>query len=106
MGVGGHVTGMGMISCPDANLGDVRRLQMSLKQQPDGPVDQLVLFLWLHNKNTAQRHGPGPGHARDKLSIYTRNEILRNAALLVGATTITLVCTSEGLCFLMSSTTS
>lgn len=46
MGVGGRVTGMGTISCLDANLGDGRRLQMSLKQQPDGPVDQLVLFLW------------------------------------------------------------
>lgn len=66
------MTGMGRISCLDANLGDVRRLQMSLKQQPDGPVDQLVLFLWLHNKNTAQRRGPGPGHAGDKSSIYTR----------------------------------
>lgn len=29
----------------------IHRLQISLKQQPDGSVDQLILFLQLNNKS-------------------------------------------------------
>lgn len=100
-----------------SHLSDVRRLQMSLKQQLDCSVDQLVLFLWLHNKNTAQWHGPGLWHARGELSIYTGKHLKMKYCQKCGSacwscstcakeTRITLVWTSEGLCFLISWTTS
>lgn len=79
---------LGISSFPVAHLSDVRRLQMSLEQKLDCPVDQLVLFLWLHNKNTVTRPWVMTcGRQINKEYLHRRASDMKycqNAALLVG----------------------